>query len=275
MQYKWIVFLACRRWYLSVVQVTEASDDLLLVELVSFELHAPHRLHGAVILQALLPRQLCLHRRALLQAVQVAFLHQKQKHHKLEKKTKPKILHFWSTMSEVLINYTNPDLNQRLAHLLIYCWIHQQCWASCSLSGQNTDPSGLVLMIMTLKLLLMWFDSVWQQNQLYKYSHDILSERTVCALTLISFILPSSCYVLSYIRYRLRCLTDRSFMGVKIPFLQSAIAISDSRLCPPWCQRSPGVWSQRRSGRQQLWLPGTQTQPTETVFPSLQHHNTT
>lgn len=88
-------------------------------------------------------------------------------------------------------------------------------------------------MIMTLKLLLMWFDSVWQQNQLYKYSHDILSERTVCALTLISFILPSSCYVLlSYIRYRLRCLTDRSFMGVKIPFLQSAIAISEFSFVP-------------------------------------------
>lgn len=53
---------------------------------------------------------------------------------------------------EVLINYTSPDLNQRLAHLFIYCWIHQ-CWASCR------SLSGLVLIIMTLKLLLMWFDS--------------------------------------------------------------------------------------------------------------------
>ena len=59
---------------LSVIQVTEASDDLLLVELVSFELHASDGLHGAVVLQALLPCQLRLHWRAVLQAVHVAFL---------------------------------------------------------------------------------------------------------------------------------------------------------------------------------------------------------
>ena len=59
---------------LSVIQVTEASDDLLFVELISFELHAPDGLHGAVVLQALLPRQLRLHWRAFLQAMHVGFL---------------------------------------------------------------------------------------------------------------------------------------------------------------------------------------------------------
>ena len=54
--------------------MTEASDDLLFVELIGFELHAPHGLHDAVILQALLPGQRRLHRRSLLQAVHVAFL---------------------------------------------------------------------------------------------------------------------------------------------------------------------------------------------------------
>lgn len=51
--------------HLSVIQVTEPSDDLLLVQLVSFELHTSNGLHGAVILQALLPSKLRLLRRAL------------------------------------------------------------------------------------------------------------------------------------------------------------------------------------------------------------------
>lgn len=49
------VWNAVRYPHLSIIQVTEASDDLLFVQLVSFELHAPHSLHDAVILQALLP----------------------------------------------------------------------------------------------------------------------------------------------------------------------------------------------------------------------------
>lgn len=60
--------------YLSIVEVAEASDDLLLVQLIRLQLHAPHSLHGVVVLQALLPRQLRPQRRALLQTVQVAFL---------------------------------------------------------------------------------------------------------------------------------------------------------------------------------------------------------
>ena len=60
--------------HLSVVQVAEASDDLLLVQLIGLQLHAPDGLHDAVILQTLLPRQLRLQRRTLLQAVHVAFL---------------------------------------------------------------------------------------------------------------------------------------------------------------------------------------------------------
>lgn len=52
--------------HLSVIQVTEASDDLLLVQLISFELHTSNRLHDAVILEALLPCKLRLLRRAIL-----------------------------------------------------------------------------------------------------------------------------------------------------------------------------------------------------------------
>lgn len=60
--------------HLSIIQVAEASDDFLLVQLVGLQLHASHRLHETVVLQALLSGQLRLHRRPLLQAVQVAFL---------------------------------------------------------------------------------------------------------------------------------------------------------------------------------------------------------
>lgn len=72
-------FISCsitciRGSHLSVIQVTEASDDLLFVQLIGFELHAPHGLHDAVILQALIPGQRRLHRRTLLQTVHVAFL---------------------------------------------------------------------------------------------------------------------------------------------------------------------------------------------------------
>lgn len=70
---------AVRYAHLSVIQVAEASDDLLLVQLVGFELHAPHRLHDAVILQALIPGQLRLQRGTLLQTVQVAFLQSRKK----------------------------------------------------------------------------------------------------------------------------------------------------------------------------------------------------
>lgn len=43
--------------YLTIVQMTEATDDLLLVQLIRFELHTPDGLHGPVILQALLSSQ--------------------------------------------------------------------------------------------------------------------------------------------------------------------------------------------------------------------------
>ena len=63
------------RWgYLAVIEVAEAPDDLLLVQLVSLQLHAADGLHGAVVVQALLPGQLRLPRGPLLQTVQVAFL---------------------------------------------------------------------------------------------------------------------------------------------------------------------------------------------------------
>ena len=62
------------RPHLSVVQVAEASDDLLLVQLVGLQLHASDALHDAVILQALIPGQLRRLRGAALQTVHVAFL---------------------------------------------------------------------------------------------------------------------------------------------------------------------------------------------------------
>lgn len=75
--------------HLSVVQVAEASDDLLLVQLVGFKLHASHCLHEAVVLKALLPGQLRLQRRPLLQAVQVALL---LAHNTKQKLTREKVL---------------------------------------------------------------------------------------------------------------------------------------------------------------------------------------
>ena len=59
---------------LAVIQMTEASDDFLLVELIGLELHPPHGLHGAIVLEALLTGQHRLHGGALLQTVHVAFL---------------------------------------------------------------------------------------------------------------------------------------------------------------------------------------------------------
>ena len=54
--------------------MAETPDDLLLVQLVSLQLHAADGLHGAVVVQALLPGQLRLLWGPLLQTVQVAFL---------------------------------------------------------------------------------------------------------------------------------------------------------------------------------------------------------
>jgi len=68
-QVKW----ACPA-HLSVVQVAEAPDDLLLVELVGLQLHASDGLHGAVVLQTLLPGHHHLGGRSLVQLVGVGFL---------------------------------------------------------------------------------------------------------------------------------------------------------------------------------------------------------
>ena len=54
--------------------MAEASDDLLLVELVGLQLHAPNGLHGAVILETLLPGHHHLRCRGLVQLVYVTFL---------------------------------------------------------------------------------------------------------------------------------------------------------------------------------------------------------
>ena len=57
--------------------MAEASDDLLLVELVCLQFEAAHGLHGAVVLQALLSGQIRLQRGPLVQAVQLTFLGEK------------------------------------------------------------------------------------------------------------------------------------------------------------------------------------------------------
>lgn len=59
---------------LAIIQVAEPSDDLLLVQLVSLQLHPPHGLHGVVILQALLPSHHHLSGWSLIQFVDITFL---------------------------------------------------------------------------------------------------------------------------------------------------------------------------------------------------------
>ena len=59
---------------LAIIQVTKASDDLLLIELVSLQLHASYGLHGTIILQPLLPGQSGCQGWALLQTMKVNFL---------------------------------------------------------------------------------------------------------------------------------------------------------------------------------------------------------
>lgn len=45
---------------LAVIQVAEPSDDLLLVQLICFQLHASHYLHGSIKTQTLVTTQLRL-----------------------------------------------------------------------------------------------------------------------------------------------------------------------------------------------------------------------
>lgn len=61
-------------FYLSIIKVAETSNDLLLVQLIGFELHASHGLHGAVVLKPLLSRKHSLLGWTILQLVQVTFL---------------------------------------------------------------------------------------------------------------------------------------------------------------------------------------------------------
>lgn len=59
---------------LAIIQVTKASDDLLLVQLVSLQLHASYGLHSPVVLEALFSGQHRRLRGALLQTVQLTLL---------------------------------------------------------------------------------------------------------------------------------------------------------------------------------------------------------
>lgn len=59
---------------LAVIQVAKPSNDLLLVQLICLQLHAPHRLHDAVILQTLITSHDHLSGRGLIQLVDITFL---------------------------------------------------------------------------------------------------------------------------------------------------------------------------------------------------------
>lgn len=54
--------------------MTEPSDDLLLVQLVGLQLHPPHSLHGAVVLQTLIPSHIHLSCGGLVQFENITFL---------------------------------------------------------------------------------------------------------------------------------------------------------------------------------------------------------
>lgn len=63
--------------HLSIIQVAESSNDLLLIQLICLQLHTPHGLHGAVVLQTLLTGHDHLSGRGLVQLVGVTFLGRK------------------------------------------------------------------------------------------------------------------------------------------------------------------------------------------------------
>lgn len=64
---------------LAVIQVAKPSDDLLLVQLICLQLHAPHGLHDAVILQSLITSHDHLSGRGLIQPVDITFLKGRKK----------------------------------------------------------------------------------------------------------------------------------------------------------------------------------------------------
>lgn len=59
---------------LAIIQVAESSDDLLLVELIRLQFHAPHGLHGAIILQTLITSHHHLCGWGFVQFVDITFL---------------------------------------------------------------------------------------------------------------------------------------------------------------------------------------------------------
>lgn len=60
--------------FLPITQVTETTDEFLLIQLVGLQLHAPNYLHGPVVLEGLGSGEHGGGRWALLQPVQVTFL---------------------------------------------------------------------------------------------------------------------------------------------------------------------------------------------------------
>lgn len=64
---------------LAIIQVAESSNDLLLIQLICLQLHTPHGLHGAVVLQTLITSHNHLSGRGLIQLVDIAFL-KRRKH---------------------------------------------------------------------------------------------------------------------------------------------------------------------------------------------------
>lgn len=60
--------------YLPIIQMTEPTNNLLLVELIGLQFHAPDGLHSPVVLQPLLAGQHSCGWWGLLQTVNIAFL---------------------------------------------------------------------------------------------------------------------------------------------------------------------------------------------------------
>lgn len=66
---------------LAIIQVAEPSDDLLLIQLICLQLHTPHGLHGAVVLQTLITSHDYLRGRSLIQLMGVTFLEDRKYRH--------------------------------------------------------------------------------------------------------------------------------------------------------------------------------------------------
>lgn len=63
---------------LAVIQVAKSSDDLLLIKLIRLQLHTPHGLHGAVVLQSLFAGHNYLSGWGFIQLMHITFLEERK-----------------------------------------------------------------------------------------------------------------------------------------------------------------------------------------------------